>query len=51
MPFGNRTFAEARVHDIAYTNPQGAICVRDNQGELLGVKPSEFEFLWGAEGK
>ncbi len=47
LPFGDRTFAEAGIHEIAYTNPHGAISVRDNKGDLLGVKPSEFEFVWG----
>ena len=45
-PYGSRSFAEAGVHEIAHMNPHGAICVRDNEGNLLGVKPGEFEFVW-----
>lgn len=46
LPFGQRTFAEAGIHEIADMNPHGAISVRDNEGQLLGIKPSEYEFVW-----
>lgn len=36
--------APAGVHD-AYMNPYGAVSVIATNGEMLGIKPNEFEWL------
>ncbi|MDP2730301.1 MAG: hypothetical protein Q8O55_07455 [Dehalococcoidales bacterium] len=43
FPF-NQTKAEPGVYD-AYINPHGAVSVMASNGELLGVKPGEFEWV------
>ena len=43
-PIGHTTIAPAGEY-IAELNPQGAAAVRAQNGELLGIKPGEFEFL------
>jgi hypothetical protein len=43
-PIGHKTIAPAGVYE-AYCNPQGAVSVKAENGELLGLKPGEFEWL------
>lgn len=44
LPFGPYSVAKPGVYD-AEENPYGALAVRDCNGELLGVKPGEFEYV------
>lgn len=44
FPFGHMHVARAGIHE-AHTNPFGAVSVWAESGELLGVKPGEFEYL------
>jgi hypothetical protein len=41
-PIGHHLVARAGYHE-AVANPHGAVCVVLPSGELLGVKPGEFE--------
>ena len=41
-PIGHHLCAEAGIHE-AVANPHGAVSVIIPSGELLGVKPEEFE--------
>jgi hypothetical protein len=43
-PIGHDTIAEPGVYD-AYVNPHGAVSVIAGNGQLLGLKPGEFEWL------
>jgi hypothetical protein len=43
-PIGHTTLAEAGEHDCE-SNRYGAISVRATNGQMLGVKPAEFEPL------
>lgn len=43
-PFGHTTLAEAGEHDCE-SNHYGAISARATNGQMLGVKPAEFEPL------
>ena len=43
-PFSLDIVAEPGVYD-AYVNPHGAVAVKASNGEFLGVKPREFEWL------
>ena len=43
-PIGHNTIAEPGVYD-AYVNPHGAVSVKTESGQLLGLKPSEFEWI------
>ena len=43
-PIGHRTLAEAGDHDCN-SNRWGAVSVRATNGQMLGVKPAEFEPL------
>lgn len=42
-PIGHNTIADSGVYD-AYVNPQGAVSVMTDNGEL-GLKPNEFAWL------
>ena len=42
MPFGPISVAKAGIYD-AEMNQHGALSVRDCNGDLLGIKPGEFE--------
>lgn len=44
FPIGQAVVAEAGEHDC-YCNRLGAVSVRATNGQMLGVKPSEFEPL------
>lgn len=44
LSFGGRRAAPAGIYD-AHHNPFGAVSVVDDNGELLGVKPHEFEWV------
>ena len=44
FPFGHHTVAPAGVY-IPEINPHGAVSVVASNGELLGLKPGEFEWL------
>jgi hypothetical protein len=44
FPFGRIAVAKAGIYD-AEMNQYGALSVRDCNGDLLGVKPGEFEFI------
>jgi hypothetical protein len=44
LPFGPVSVAKAGIHE-AEMNRFGALSVRDCNGDLLGVKPGEFEFV------
>ena len=43
FPF-QATYAPAGDYD-AYVNPHGAVAVIATNGEMLGVKPNEFQWL------
>lgn len=51
FPIGHMTIARGGTHE-AILNPHGAVCVRGEDGKLLGVKPDEFEWIcpYGAAG-
>jgi hypothetical protein len=44
LPFGPIAVAKAGIYE-AEMNQHGALSVRDCNGDLLGVKPGEFEFV------
>lgn len=44
FPIGHNTIAPAGVYD-AFLNPHGAVAVIAENGQMLGVKPDEFEWL------
>jgi len=44
FPIGHNTIASPGVYE-AHINPQGAVSVVADNGEMLGVKPGEFEWL------
>lgn len=48
-PIGHELVAKAGVHN-AVTNSHGAVAVVLPGGELLGVKPGEFERVLSLEG-
>lgn len=43
-PIGHMTIAEPGVYD-AYCNKYGAVSVIAGNGEMLGLKPNEFQWL------
>jgi len=43
-PIGHHLIAEAGIHD-AVQNKHGAVSVVLKDGQLLGVKPDEFEYI------
>ena len=47
-PIGHDTIATPGVYD-AYENRHGAVAVRAGNGEMLGLKPGEFEWLGEAK--
>lgn len=49
-PFASHVFAPAGIHE-AHLNPHGAVSVIANDGNLLGVKPGEFEWVQGESQK
>jgi hypothetical protein len=44
FPFGHNIVAKAGIYN-PYINPHGAISVIAENGEKLGIKPGEFEWL------
>ena len=42
FPIGHTTIAEVGDHDCA-SNKWGALSVRASNGQMLGIKPSEFD--------
>jgi hypothetical protein len=47
-PIGHKLIADKGIHD-AVRNPHGAVSVVLPDGQLLGVKPDEFEEIEGLE--
>lgn len=43
-PIGHHIVARAGVY-TPFVNPHGALSVRAENGDLLGIKPGEFEWL------
>jgi hypothetical protein len=44
FPFAHHVIAPPGVYQ-AYVNPHGAVSVKAENGEMLGLKPGEFEWL------
>lgn len=44
FPIAHHVVAPAGVYN-AHVNPHGAVSVEATNGELLGVKPGEFEWM------
>ena len=44
FPIANHVVAPAGIYD-AYVNPHGAVAVIATNGEWLGIKPGEFQWL------
>jgi hypothetical protein len=45
FPIGHHAVAAAEEHPVAYCNKWGAFSIRAQSGELLGIKPGEYEVV------
>ena len=45
IPFGPKLSVRRGEIHAACSNPLGAVCVRFDDGQMLGVRPDEFEWL------